>query len=97
MIEASHFVVGTLRCGTEPHFVIEITRCGRIGRRPKSGHDVTEKGSTGTDYVADIASLQELFCLLIMFARALLRSDLNNAVVAACSVDHPAAFLYKQS
>src|SRR5439155_11502978 len=80
----------------EEHVPVEIGRRWTVCRLAEARQDVAIGLHPHRDDFANVAILDQLFRASVMWAGALLRADLDDALVLFCDVDHPAAFAGKE-
>src|SRR5262249_34582171 len=87
-------IEGSLGRWTEPHVVVRTIRRASAVLRVADVIWVGAVGDPGSAQidVSQLARLNVLHCILKMFAAALLRTDLHQALVATGGVHHGPAF-----
>jgi len=92
MINAPMLVERHIGRRPKPHIpVFIVQRLGSHGTG-ETWHDVSESGDAGIANVSNVAPTNQLNSLLVVLARALLRSNLDHAVMILGDFDHPTPF-----
>ena len=91
MVDGAVGIIGALGRGTEPEVVVEFARRRGIWRIPETWEDVAKELDLDGDELADLTAANEFARAGVVGGRALLGADLDDAVVAASGVEHPAA------
>src|SRR6266542_1852231 len=97
MIDTATIVEWLIRRGTKRHLPVSRRKFFSADRLGKAGVDVAEVRNPDIANFTDMTLTDQFDSLLILFAGALLRPDLDDSSIVLFSFNHPTAFAHEES